>query len=1051
MFVVYFKSMVLLHIAAFWVVINHASADTSFTNLPLCSETKYKIEFQTCRCKTTGMGLTLGEFSHFQNTICTPVPGPLCPAIINNKYNCFEPTNDVCVSNIPNNLDDNTPCNPYTPPPHVPGPFEEEVTNAKKYKAGTPLTGLKPKFCCNDFYIEPTRYSYYTDDLETNKKMSCSLPIETKKCGTIVPTRNSHIFGDSGGGVHCIESHSCLECLEHFQILCGPGYTWDGNRCEWLIDIPHAMKYDQGNDIKGSHGDTSCIVLDQNGYAIDTKYNNPNKDDCDSGYCYNARDNVGYNGQSSSMVGETELTLMGLTWVGQDTGTTRPPSIARPPTPPPNPPPPTTDWTHHYTPITTSVNGEIKTTGHTKLRELLASGFCCSRMFEPGIIGRPKEIFMEGKEFLPGHDTNSHMINMGIADGSLALGRRRRLAYEAAGEIPTFSEMFFGEHEGCGHAPPVDTDCGRVVDPHGLELQHKDLLHYMGGANCGGDHSPGANVCHDRVTSALTANGGFAGKKIPAHEFFDFHGGVYTDLAELSGGVYTDWDELRIQYESEGRNTLDIAMAAHGEEYVSKCDAEPGCGFHTDCTDLCHNDANWVYRNSNLCGNCGGGPGAYDYVPSSGTTTSCYKYFFGNSQPIWTGVMDEFHRCEKVETPDWNTDICTTTEQHATYRPPTSNEDVITQCWAEARRDTNIEGPDAINIYLNTDRCVNNDIDSFGGDPSFAHLWFMRNLTDNCMCSMDNQPKASIDNMQCHMCLDASVISCADGYSYDAQYDNCTAGGICLDAFSECHVQPEDQLFADPIPCLHVSGHNFGAGENAIQTDADICHSTNYTVPRACVWDKKKQKCKAGIYFGSYNASFQNTCDSINFQNLNEGPVQTEWNCESTIWNEKRSCQSSKRVAYPVECERKYGGDKIECDPARRVIPWSPDPDDICSVLYGHKNVSFLGPNLEKDTVMKTLMHLCEWPEKSFVEKLEDWLTNLSPMELVAFSFLGLPVVGTLVCMGNSIFRWNEGCLKKCCHRNFDKKSTWKRTQVANTVTAGRVIVVDPSQDSKKN
>lgn len=924
--------------------------------------------------------------------------------------------NKVFNPNAPSMIGDRTlhKCIARPPPPSH---FEAEVTNAKKYQAGTAFTGLMPKFCCSDFYLEPTNFNTYSLDIQTNKKMSCSAPVKTDKCGTIVPTRNSHGLGDFGSGVHCIESHSCLECIEHFQILCGPGYTWDGYRCEWLIDIPHALKYDQGNDIKGSHGATSCIVLDQNGYAINTKYNNPNKDDCASGYCYNALDNVDYNGGGPSMIGETEFARMGITWTGSATGATRPPTIGQP-TNPPSPTPPPTSWKDLYTPV-----GNVS---HNRLRILLADGFCCGRMFEPGIIGKPKEIFLEGKEFLPGHDTNSHMINMGIADGSLSLGRRR-LAYKGSEEIPTFSETFFGGHIGCGHSPPVNTQCGLVVDPHGLDLHDTSMTQYLGGTHCG--HTGGVNKCHDEVKDSIT---GF-GDTFP----FDDENNPYTpNLFIEGGGNYFKTFGAFITSLGPSMN-LKAAMMHYQEEYITTCVGKKGCGFHSDCTSRCHKEANYVYTRPFGCISC----------PLDSNQTFCLVPK-GKSKDILHGglggcddgaVYTDYYpyqcgfepdHCVEYNLPEWDPtySTCTSPEQ---YVPP--------------RGHYNYQSPDHLTLSQ-----------THGGSPHlsflFSKLSNVKMVTDDCMCSIDGAQKADIDHEACHMCLDASVIACADGTSYNSAKDKCTtdAPNLCKNAFDECHVQPEDQLYADPIPCLRVSGHNFADGSEPWHTDKEICESQNYTVPRACVWDKKKQKCKAGIYFGSYNAIFQNTCDSINFQNLNEGPVQTEWNCESTVWNEKRPCQSSKRVAYPVECERKYGGGKIECDPARRVIPWSPDPDDICSVLYGHKNSSFLGPNLDKDQVMKALGHLCEWPEKSFLDKLEDWLTNLSPMELVAFGFLGLPAVGTLVCMGNSIFRWNEGCLKKCCHRNFDKKSTWKRTQVANTITAGRVIVVDPSQDSKK-
>ena len=324
------------------------------------------------------------------------------------------------------------------------------------------------------------------------------------------------------------------------------------------------------------------------------------------------------------------------------------------------------------------------------------------------------------------------------------------------------------------------------------------------------------------------------------------------------------------------------------------------------------------------------------------------------------------------------------------------------------------------------------------------------------MCSIDNHEKASVDNLHCHTCLTANVIACADGYTYDAHHDRCEEGGVCSNFENECHVQTEDQLFADPVPCLSVSGHNVQYGQAPTATDKDICESTNYTVPRACVWDRVHYKCKAGIYFGLYDPTFEETCAAVN-KNEAGYPLtspQLEWQCESTVWMETRQCQATERVAYPVTCERKYGGGTIECDPDRRVIPWSPDPDDVCDVLTGKKGKDLFGPNYDEKRVMDALKHMCDWPGPSKVDKFVDWLEDLNTMEIVAFVFLMVPVLGTLLCTANSIFRWNTGCCKSCCG-NIKRRKPVQRLPVApvvkssKAVGASKAIVVGPMVENK--
>ena len=884
--------------------------------------------------------------------------------------------------------------------------FQDEVLNAKNYIANIATTGLKPKFCCNDYYIEPTevldpQYGNYTKLHTETQKTSCASSTQTDKCGNIVPTRNTHLYGS--GGIHCIESHSCLDCIEHFQILCGPGYTWDDSSqmCTWKIDIPHAMAYDQGHDILGSHGDVSCIILDPNGYALVEAGVSAECFDINvkSNRCYSAFHNVDMGGLPSTMVGKHELDDMGLDWEGvtpapheENVVPSRSPTEAQSPTVSRAPSPPPTPLPDRYS--TTHMN-------YDTLSHLLMNGFCCSRFFEEGIIGGAKEIFKEGKEFLPGTDTDTQMINMGIADGSLALGRRR-LAY-TAGEIPTFSELFFGGHKACGHNPPVDTKCGRVVDPHGLPLQHVDMTEYLGTSHCG--DSGGRNQCHDKVKTSIAT---FSDELIPAG-FCDNPGGcTYQGTLDF--------------YETiTNSDALDLAINTHYKAYIEGCAAEEGCGFHSDCTSECYPDAKRVYDSPSGCGSCTGTGGSTTCVVNSAYYEECVE----NLVEPWEPVPS----------------LCTSTSTYESPVPGTfdlSGNKVPNAC-------PSYPGEDPFSDFCGDE-----------GDPFLSRLFTHtdgKTVATNCMCSVDGRPKADKAHQPCFMCLDANVIACADQYSYNIGADKCMPDGVCANFEDECHVQPEDQLYADPTPCLAKSGHNVAFGEDPVATDRAQCEGTNYTVPRACVWDRKVNKCKAGIYFGSYNAEFQQKCANVNLEKyrtssgmISVGAVQMEWDCESTLWNETRPCQATDRVAYPVKCTRLHGTGTIDCDPARRQIPWSPDPDDICDVLLGRKNASFMGKNYNDTQVMEALGHLCDLPtppKESTTHKFIDWVEGLNTMELVAFVFLMIPVVGTLACTGNAVFKWNTGCCKACCGKRGRKNI--KRLPVtpvikSNTVPASTII-----------
>ena len=677
----------------------------------------------------------------------------------------------------------------YTLPRASGSRFDTDVQNEK-----TKGAGYVSNFCCSDYYIEPagdaTSQAEYLAHLVRNQKMSCANPLKTDKCGTIVATRNTHQFPDAHtGGVHCIETKSCLECIEHFQILCGPGFTWDRGmqKCTWRIPADIAQQYDFGTYVRGTHGAHSCIVLKANGYPILRDKNNPEKTDCTNNECYGAYYNTDIHNHPATMVGEAEFVQWDGASVNKPLGYTPSPTVTHltpPPTPPPTLPP---NWEEQYT----DENGDTKT-----MQDILLGDFCCNRFFNDGEIGMPKEIFQEGIEYAPG--PHNSLLNQMISNGAAAVGRRRLKAYDSSGELPTFEEFYFGGFEACGHAPPVDTECGRVVSGNGLSLaghvtSNSEFAHYLGGAHCG-------------------------------------------DVSTQGAGSVTP-----------------------------------------------------------------------------GSESLCKK------------------------------------------------------------------------------------------------------------------------------CLKANVIACASGYSWDEGTQKCSNGGDnpCANFEHECHVQPHDQLVADPIPCLKVSGHiaNYTAGDDSASDAA--CAAARYTASRTCVWDHSSNKCKAGVFFGSASTptAFAEICA------VKTGVVS----CEHTIWEETMTCQSVQRVAYPIRCTSGLSYGEISCDPAARSIPPSHDTDDVCTVLQHRQGELKMYGTVKYDEkeIMATLEHLCHWPKESTTHKFVEWMGDLNTLELVAFIFLLLPIVGTLLCTANAVFKWNTGCCRACC-ANRGIRSVRRRPVtpvVKSNVSAGSIAV----------
>ena len=79
-----------------------------------------------------------------------------------------------------------------------------------------------------------------------------------------------------------------------------------------------------------------------------------------------------------------------------------------------------------------------------------------------------------------------------------------------------------------------------------------------------------------------------------------------------------------------------------------------------------------------------------------------------------------------------------------------------------------------------------------------------------------------------------------------------------------------------------------------------------------------------------------------------------------------------------------------------------------------------------------------------------EWLEGLNALELVAFIFLLLPVVGTLLCTANAVFKWNTGCCRACCGnsrwgRRIKRLPATPIVKSTKSTVPGAAIVVGPN------
>jgi hypothetical protein len=96
------------------------------------------------------------------------------------------------------------------------------------------------------------------------------------------------------------------------------------------------------------------------------------------------------------------------------------------------------------------------------------------------------------------------------------------------------------------------------------------------------------------------------------------------------------------------------------------------------------------------------------------------------------------------------------------------------------------------------------------------------------------------------------------------------------------------------------------------------------------------------------------------------------------------------------------------------------------------------GVQYDEREVMATLEHMCHWPSESDKHSFIEWIEGLNTLELVAVVFFLLPIVGTLVCMANSIFKWNTGCCRACCG---NRSGRYNRLTVAPVITAKTTVL----------
>lgn len=304
----------------------------------------------------------------------------------------------------------------------------------------------------------------------------------------------------------------------------------------------------------------------------------------------------------------------------------------------------------------------------------------------------------------------------------------------------------------------------------------------------------------------------------------------------------------------------------------------------------------------------------------------------------------------------------------------------------------------------------------------------------------------------CFQCMKSHAIACAEGYSFSSDSGKCEPGGLCTDTSRRCNVHPEDTLAA-PLGaqhCLAYSGDDFISKEH--------CEKQSYTVERSCVWDMVKGECQGGLYFEDALPHNYEACKAVNdFNPTNVINYQRHVHCANTKYTEFRSCQNSKSVQHPVNClntehfhNALSGQENTESTPQVVCNPWDP------TTTQQEQKPIPINVDVCKDITSRIQNKACEIHQ--IISKISDdesgdvffelneWLKGLNTMEIIAVVAVLIPVVGTLVCMANSIFRWNEGCLKTCCGNRYRSP---KRIPAAKVIKPGSVIVVGPQDETK--
>ena len=263
----------------------------------------------------------------------------------------------------------------------------------------------------------------------------------------------------------------------------------------------------------------------------------------------------------------------------------------------------------------------------------------------------------------------------------------------------------------------------------------------------------------------------------------------------------------------------------------------------------------------------------------------------------------------------------------------------------------------------------------------------------------------------CLECMQSLALTCAEGYSFNVAQQKCLPGGMCTDTSTECNVHPEDTLATHTLTCVEHAGVDFVSKEH--------CQKQSYVVHRKCVWDQITQKCQGGMYFEDRIPHEYEHCDAVNtfIPPTSAFFYRRDQHCVSTTYQEFRKCQTDRHVQHPVNCfnsdveDADESVDRVVCRPASgNIDDIKPIPitKDICNTISSR--VANKACEIHRIITGQTTDD-----SGDVIFELNEWLKELNAMEIFACVALLLPIFGTGVCIANSVFRWNEGCLKQCC------------------------------------